>query len=160
MSYQDIINKLPYSEPFLFVDELLGIDDDGAEGLYTFPKDAYFYQGHFKEHPITPGVLLTECMAQIGVVCLGIYLLEKIEKSNTTSEIRINNNNNNLQIALSSSEVDFYAAVFPGEEVRVVSKKLYFRFSKLKCEVRMYNTENVLICQGTIAGMLKATDHA
>ncbi|MGW1455861.1 3-hydroxyacyl-ACP dehydratase FabZ family protein [Salegentibacter agarivorans] len=144
MDYKNILEKLPYSSPFLFVDELLKVNEKSAEGIYTFPEDSFFYKGHFKNNPVTPGVILTECMAQIGVVCLGIFLLEN-EK--TTSK--------NIKLALSSSEVDFYLPVFPGETVKVVSEKLFYRFNKLKCEVRMYNMEDKLICRGKIAGMIK-----
>ena len=144
MDYKNILEKLPYSSPFLFVDELLKVNEKSAEGIYTFPEDSFFYKGHFKNNPVTPGVILTECMAQIGVVCLGIFLLEN-EK--TTSK--------NIKLALSSSEVDFYLPVFPGETVKVVSEKLFYRFNKLKCEVRMYSKENKLICHGKIAGMIK-----
>ena len=147
MTSQQIIAELPYDHPFLFVDELNSVNADGVEGNYTFAEDSYFYQGHFKNHPVTPGVLLTECMAQIGVVCLGIYLLGQKPDSGTGVP----------QIALSSNEVQYYVPVYPGEQVRVVSKKIYFRFHKLKCEVSMYNTDNVLVCNGTIAGMLKST---
>ena len=63
-----ILEYLPYEKPFLFVDRLESISEDGCVGYYTFKKEAYFYQGHFKDKPVTPGVLLTECMAQIGVV--------------------------------------------------------------------------------------------
>ncbi len=150
MLHQEIIEQLPYSEPFLFVDELFHVAHDGVSGVYTFPKEAYFYQGHFKNHPVTPGVLLTECMAQIGVVCLGIYLVA--ENKQTSLE---GLDTNMLQIALSSSDVQYFAPVFPGEQVRVVSKKIYFRFHKLKCEVSMYNSQNKVVCHGTIAGMIK-----
>jgi len=143
----EIIAQLPYAPPFLFVDELLTVDEHGAEGVYTFPEDAYFYKGHFKDTPVTPGVLLTECMAQIGVVCLGIYLLQGKAAQK-------------LGVALSSSEVQYYAPVYPGEWVRVVSKKSYFRFQKLKCEVHMYNAAAQLVCKGTISGMLKSMKDA
>ena len=76
MNPEEIIRNLPYQKPFLFVDELLEISENGVTGTYTFLTDAFFYEGHFKENPITPGVILTETMAQIGVVCLGIYLLK------------------------------------------------------------------------------------
>ncbi len=66
MNSATIISKLPYKKPFLFVDEILQIDEDGCTGSYTFPEDSDFYKGHFKDHPVTPGVILTECMAQIG----------------------------------------------------------------------------------------------
>ena len=74
MNASQIIQNLPYQHPFLFVDALTEISENGISGNYTFKENAFFYEGHFKENPITPGVLLTETMAQIGVVCLGIYL--------------------------------------------------------------------------------------
>lgn len=116
------------------------------EGNFLFRPNAFYYQGHFKDEPVTPGVILTECMAQIGVVCLGIYLLEKEESQDKK-----------LQIAMSSSEVDFFLPVFPGERVKVISKKEYFRFNKLKCITEMYNSEDKLVCRGKIAGMVFTT---
>ncbi len=72
---KDLLEKLPYTSPFLFVNEISHIDENGVTGTYSFPEDSFFYEGHFKNNPVTPGVILTECMAQIGLVCLGIYLL-------------------------------------------------------------------------------------
>ncbi len=144
MNNQKIIQLLPYQAPFLFVEELTSLSENGVEGFYTFKEDEYFYQGHFKDNPITPGVILTEVMAQIGVVCLGIYLL-----SEAVSETK------KPQIALSSSDVDFFLPVFPEERVKVISEKVYFRFNKLKCKVQLFNEKNELVCRGTISGMLK-----
>ena len=76
MKTETIIKLLPYQAPFLFVEELTYISENGVKGYHTFKNDDYFYQGHFKDNPITPGVILTEVMAQIGLVCLGIYLLK------------------------------------------------------------------------------------
>ena len=70
MTSNKIISLLPYQHPFLFVDGLTEISENGITGFYTLKKEEYFYQGHFKDNPITPGVILTEVMAQIGVVCL------------------------------------------------------------------------------------------
>lgn len=148
MKHNKIIQYLPYDKPFLFVDELAHVDENGVEGSYTFSEDADFYKGHFKDNPITPGVILTECCAQIGVVSLGIHLLTN--SSSTVSD---------LVIGLSSSEMEFYIPVLPNEKVRVVSKKVYFRFHKLKCEVRMYNADEKLVCKGAISGMLKLVTH-
>ena len=148
MKKETIIQLLPYQAPFLFVEKLTYISENRSEGYYTFKNDEYFYKGHFKDNPITPGVILTEVMAQIGVVCLGIYLLKKdfckIKKP---------------QIALSSSEVDFFLPVKPKERVKVVSEKIYFRFNKLKCKVQLFNKRNELVCKGTISGMLKVTNN-
>jgi 3-hydroxyacyl-[acyl-carrier-protein] dehydratase len=141
MTKEEIIVKLPYSKPFLFVDDLLHIDENGVEGTYTFDENLDFYKGHFKDNPITPGVILTEVMAQIGLVCLGIYLLNDTFNKNTS-------------IALTSNEIEFSKPVFPNEKVTVVSEKIYFRFGKLKCKVMMKNEEGETVCSGTIAGMI------
>ena len=146
-----IIEKLPYAPPFLFVDYLDRIDENSVAGRYTFTADSYFYQGHFKNNPVTPGVILTECCAQIGLVCLGIYLLGNTLTPQPTG---------NLQIAFSSSAMDFYTPVFPGETVKVVAEKEYFRFHKLKCKVKLFNSRGALACKGVLSGMLKAKPHA
>lgn len=145
MTEQQIIKLLPYQSPFLFVDELTAISSGGMTGNYTFKKAEYFYKGHFKNNPITPGVILTECMAQIGVVCLGIYML----KDEISEEKK-------PQIALTSSQVDFFLPVFPGEKVTVISEKEVFRFNKLKCKVKLLNEKGELVCRGHISGMIKA----
>lgn len=144
MTFKEIIKTLPYQEPFLFVDGLSVVSSEGITGHYTFKKEAYFYKGHFKDNPVTPGVILTECMAQIGVVCLGIYMLkDDISTSNQP------------QIALTSSKIDFFLPVYPGEKVTVVSEKEVFRFNKLKCNVKLFNEKNRLVCRGQISGMIK-----
>lgn len=141
MTNQEIMAKLPYSKPFLFVDELLSIDENGVEGCYTFDEKLDFYKGHFKDNPVTPGVILTEAMAQIGLVSLGIYLLNDTFNATTS-------------IALTSTEIEFLKPVFPNEKVRVISEKIYFRFGKLKCKVMMQNEKGETVCSGTIAGMI------
>lgn len=141
MNTTEIISKLPYSKPFLFVDELVSINENGVEGNYTFDANLDFYKGHFKDNPVTPGVILTEVMAQIGVVCLGLFLLN-------------NEVNKNTLIALTSNEIEFLKPVYPSEKVTVISEKIYFRFGKLKCKVKMMNSKNEEVCSGTIAGMI------
>ena len=144
MTSEEIILNLPYQHPFLFVDELVTVSDNGIEGNYTFKNDEYFYKGHFKDNPITPGVILTETMAQIGVVCLGIHLMG--------NDISVENK---PKIALTSQAVDFYLPVYPNDKVTVISEKEYFRFNKLKCKVKMLNASNELVCRGSISGMIK-----
>ncbi|MSP85311.1 MAG: hydroxymyristoyl-ACP dehydratase [Flavobacteriaceae bacterium] len=141
MNNKEIIAKLPYSVPFLFVDELVSIDENGVEGTFTFNENLEFYKGHFKEKPVTPGVILTEVMAQIGLVCLGIYLLNNEFSINTS-------------IALTSTNIDFLKPVFPAEKVTVISEKIYFRFGKLKCKVTMKNEHDEIVCRGEIAGII------
>ena len=69
-----ILNSVPQQYPFRFIDEILELDDEHIVGSYRFREDEYFYQGHFPDQPITPGVILIETMAQMGVVAFGLYL--------------------------------------------------------------------------------------
>jgi len=147
MNSIEIISQLPYEYPFLFVDELESISRDGVRGNYTFPADSYFYKGHFKNYPVTPGVILTECMAQIGLVCLGMILMKK-----NALKLR------DTQVALTSCQVDFFIPVYPEEKVIVISEKEVFRFNKLKCKVKMLNGKGELVCKGLISGMLKISE--
>lgn len=142
MNYDHIIKRLPYSKPFLYVDHLDHLDENGAEGNFTFNKKLDFYLGHFPGNPVTPGVILTECCAQIGLVCLGLYLLDESKDSDSG-------------FALFSSEMEFYLPVYPGEKVSVSSEKIYFRFHKLKCRVKMFNGQGKMVCKGVISGMIK-----
>ncbi|NRA91699.1 MAG: hydroxymyristoyl-ACP dehydratase [Psychroserpens sp.] len=144
MTSDKIISLLPYQDPFLFVDGISEMTEDGIVGHYTFRPDASFYKGHFKNNPITPGVIITECMAQIGLVCFGINLLK--DQVNRESPPKI---------ALTASQIDFFIPVLPGERVKVVSQKEVFRFGKLKCKVQMYNEKEELVCRGLISGMME-----
>jgi 3-hydroxyacyl-[acyl-carrier-protein] dehydratase len=137
MDKQEILKHLPYFEPFLFVDELLHVDENGTKGTFTYREDLDFYRGHVKNFPVTPGVILTETMAQIGLVCLAIYLMGPSD----------------LVVMMTSSKIDFLRPVFPSEKVTVTSKKNYFRFNKLNCSVIMENEAGEIVCKGEIAGM-------
>lgn len=149
MTSKDILSLLPYEQPFLFVDELQKYSENGIEGSYTYDRDAFFYKGHFKNNPITPGVILTETMAQIGLVCLGIYLLKIDPEASITR----------AQVALTSHQIDFYIPVLPGEKVTVISEREYFRFNKLKCKVKLLNSKSDLVARGVIAGMFKGPEN-
>lgn len=145
MNKQQIIKLLPYQKPFLFVDGIDAISENGITGHYTFKANESFYQGHFKNNPITPGVILTECIAQIGLVCLGIYLMKDVLKDSHPPKI-----------ALTSHQMDYYLPVLPNEKVTVISEKDVFRFNKLKCKVKMMNETGELVCRGVISGMISS----
>lgn len=146
MTKEEIISKLPYGNDFLFVDFLEEISKNGVTGSYTFRENEYFFASHFKDNPITPGVILIECMAQIGLVCLGIYLLQE--------DLSVKHNSSGYQVALSESEVEFLKPVFPKERVTVTSELVYFRFNKLKCKVKMTNVDGEVVCKGVLSGMV------
>src|ERR1700760_4643364 len=85
----DIIAYLPYKSSFLFVDNITALDADGVTGDYTLNRNSFFYEDHFVNNPVTPGVIITEIMAQIGLVVLGIYLTKS---GNTKEEVTMGEN--------------------------------------------------------------------
>ena len=133
-----ILKYLPYDSPFLFVDKIAEVSYNHIVGEYTFKTNEYFYAGHFKNNPVTPGVIILETMGQIGLVCFAIHL---------------NNYNFSQQPLLSYLESEFYSVVKPGEKVIVKGEKIYFRNNTLKCKIIMQNEDNVQIA--TLNAILK-----
>src|SRR5580693_4332841 len=113
-----ILYHLPYKSSFRFVDNISLLSEDEVRGDYTLRNDAFFYEDHFAGNPVTPGVIITEIMAQIGLVVLGIFLVLKETRLNETDDDAI-------YPLLTSTDVSFYKMVLPGEKITVISKKQY-----------------------------------
>ena len=145
LSPAEVLDLLPQQEPFRFVDEILYVSADRISARYTFPADASFYEGHFPGNPITPGVILLECMAQVGVVALGIHVMA-LEGGRKAVDGKL--------ALFSDADVDFSGVVKPGERVTVAAKKRFFRRGKLRSEAEMHLDDGTLVCSGTISGMV------
>ncbi len=146
--YNHILEKLPYKSSFRFVDNVSVLTENGVTGDYTLRKDAFFYEDHFPGQPVTPGAIITEIMAQIGLVILGIYIINMKESSGEKQE-------ETWLPLLTSTNVSFYKMVLPGQKVTVISKKEYFRFNKLKCHIEMLDASGELIARGIFAGIIR-----
>jgi len=141
-----ILQQLPYEAPFRFVDAIESIDADSVRGRYFLDPASGFYRGHFRGYPVTPGVILTEIAAQIGLVCLGLFL----EEGDLPAA---------LPFVLCASDMEFLRPVYPGETVWVESRKVYYRFGKLKCTVIVKNEKGEPVCEGILAGIQIKRDH-
>ena len=75
MENVDIRKLLPHRFPMLLVDKVYKITDTGIIATKNFTNDEPFFQGHFPQEPVVPGVLLLEAMAQAG----GVLVLGKEE---------------------------------------------------------------------------------
>jgi len=68
----DIMQLLPHRYPFLLVDKIIEfIKDEQIVGVKNVTINEPFFQGHFPDHPVMPGVLILEAMAQVG----GVYAI-------------------------------------------------------------------------------------
>ena len=143
---EQILALLPFKSSFRFVDSIESIDSNHAAVTYTPRPGAFFYEDHFEGYPVTPGSILTEIMAQGGLVVPGIFLL--LQESDAMPDKR------RLPL-LVSANVEFYKLIFPGEKLHVISEKKYFRFNKLKCDVRLVSDSGQLLAKGIFSGMIK-----
>jgi UDP-3-O-[3-hydroxymyristoyl] N-acetylglucosamine deacetylase/3-hydroxyacyl-[acyl-carrier-protein] dehydratase len=73
---EDIKKRLPHRYPFLMVDKIISLDETTVVGIKNVTFDEPYFQGHFPDEPIMPGVLLVESLAQCG----GILILSTIDE--------------------------------------------------------------------------------
>ncbi len=112
----DIMKYLPHRYPFLLVDRIIDMNgDDSAIGIKNVTYNENFFQGHFPEHPVFPGVLLIEGMAQTaGALCVA-NLKEKAEAQ--------------LVYFMGIDRARFRKPVLPGDQVHYHVQKIRNRGS-------------------------------
>jgi len=143
----EILELVPQRDPFRFLDEIISIDEDRIQGACRFRGNEFFYRGHFPGNPVTPGVILVETMAQIGVVAFGIYLLA------SKKNVRPKQMGTPLSLFTSAENIEFQGIVAPGERVIVTGEKIYFRRGVLKVDLTMTRENGEIVCSGKLAGM-------
>jgi len=67
---EKILAAIPHRPPMLLLDEIVSQDSESIVCRKRFSGDEYFFQGHYPDQPIVPGVILCECGAQAGAVML------------------------------------------------------------------------------------------
>jgi len=101
---EDIMKVLPHRYPFLLVDRIIEIEENKRiVGIKNVTINEPFFQGHFPGHPIMPGVLIIEAMAQVG----GMLLLGTVSEPDTK-----------VVYFMSLDNVKFRRPVKPGDQLR------------------------------------------
>ncbi len=72
---EEIKKRLPHRFPFLLVDKIIALDESSIVGIKNVTFNESFFQGHFPDEPVMPGVMLVEALAQTG----GLLVLSSLE---------------------------------------------------------------------------------
>jgi len=123
---EDILSSIPHRPPFLFIDEIVELREDGATCKRTIRMEEPQFEGHYPGNPIMPGVLLCEACFQTGA----IYLAKQIEKEGRSL--------NDVTPVLSRiGEAKFKQMVKPGDEIviEVTMKETVSKFHFMKGKV-------------------------
>ena len=113
MGIQEILGVLPHRFPFLLVDRILEIETGKRiVGIKNVTMNEPFFPGHFPDHPVMPGVLIVEAMAQTG----GMLLLDQV-----------NDTEGKIVYFMSIDGVKFRRPVIPGDQLRFELEMLKFR---------------------------------
>ncbi len=127
---------LPHRYPFLLVDKIIDlVPMERVVGIKNVTQNEPFFMGHFPGHPIMPGVLILEAMAQTG----GILLLNTQE-----------NPEEKLVYFTGIDKVKFRKPVRPGDQLRFELKMLKFRQSICKMEGKAY-VDGTLVCEAELS---------
>jgi len=108
LTYQDICRILPHRYPFLLVDRIVELElNQRVVGLKNVTANEPFFQGHFPNNPIMPGVLIIEAMAQVGGVLARLSVPDTMDRWQTNSIYFV-----------SMDGVKFRKPVIPGDQIR------------------------------------------
>ena len=121
------INKireiLPHRYPMLLVDRILEISDKRVVGIKNVTASEPYFQGHFPDYPIMPGVLVVEAMAQCG----GVLALRRMPDSSRK-----------VVLFASIDACRFRAPVTPGDQLRLELEVLRRRGAAIKMQGRAF----------------------
>ncbi|MDF1740290.1 MAG: bifunctional UDP-3-O-[3-hydroxymyristoyl] N-acetylglucosamine deacetylase/3-hydroxyacyl-ACP dehydratase [Verrucomicrobiales bacterium] len=129
MDNLEVQKVLPHRYPFLMVDRIVGFDGEWkCTGVKQVTINEPYFQGHFPGHPVMPGVLQIEAMAQVSSICL----------------LRQPENQGKIGYFMSADKVKFRKPVMPGDTLMIEAELLKIRrnigYAKCRCSVNGQTT--------------------
>ena len=127
MSIETIENAIPHRAPMLLVDEIIQREDNRIVCRKTFRQEEFFFQGHYPDYPIVPGVILCEAAMQAGAILLSEHMQE----------------GDGVPVATRLNDVKFKKMVRPGDTIQMdvtLQERLanaFFLRAKVSCDGKL-----------------------
>ena len=121
LNNMDIQKILPHRYPFLLVDKIVELDEGKSiKGIKNVTVNEPFFQGHFPNNPIMPGVLICEALAQVGAVLL----------------LSLPENKGKLGVFTGINNFKFRRQVVPGDTLELSAELVTYRHGMGKANVK------------------------
>ena len=128
---KEIESLIPHRDPFLLIDKLINIEPMvSATGIMNITKDKFFFNGHFPEQPVMPGVLIVEAFGQSAAALTAYSLDPSIVK-------------NKLVYLMTIQNARFRNPIFPGCELKL-------NITALKSKGRIWKYKGVAMVENKI----------
>ena len=101
LGIKEIKEILPHRYPFLLIDKIIEVREDGAIGIKQVSANEWYFEGHFPEEPVMPGVLQIEALAQVGAIAL------------------LKNEKNKIAYLAGVDKARFKEVVYPGDTLEI-----------------------------------------
>ena len=141
LGIEEIMQILPHRYPFLLVDRIIEMEEKTrVVGIKNVTINEPFFQGHFPGHPIMPGVLIVEAMAQVG----GVLLMGTVDDPGSK-----------VVYFMSMDNVKFRRPVKPGDQLRIEVDIVQLRSAV--CRIRgVAKVDDAVVCEADMAATVRA----
>jgi UDP-3-O-[3-hydroxymyristoyl] N-acetylglucosamine deacetylase / 3-hydroxyacyl-[acyl-carrier-protein] dehydratase len=139
LGVEEIMKILPHRYPFLLVDRILELDAKRVVGIKNVTYNEPFFAGHFPGHPIMPGVLIVECMAQVG----GMLLMKNLPDPQSK-----------VVYFTSLNNVKWRRPVKPGDQLRIEIDLLQMRGMMVKIQ-GVAKVDGEMVCEAEMGAALR-----
>ncbi len=128
LSIEKILNLLPHRYPFLLVDKILEQEENKIVVVKNVTINEPFFQGHFPGHPVMPGVLIIEAMAQT----VGVLMFSKEE------------NKGKIPLFAGIDKARFKKPVYPGDQLKIKGEIIKMVRGIGKAKTEAYVDDNLV----------------
>lgn len=145
IGFAEITKMIPHRYPFLLIDKVVDLKSyESAVGIKNVTINEPFFQGHFPKHPVMPGVLIVEAMAQTA----GVHVIWSMEKAKPeTAGI------DRLVYFMSVESAKFRKPVGPGDQLKLHVEALQGRRNVWKYK-SIAKVDDIIVAEATFSAMI------